>query len=84
MMNIKLMQRLDTAELDIATLKNNYKDLEARVSENEDKINQNDDEIHDIDYRVTNDGKDITALDISVRKMFSSKVDKTSVDQISL
>ena len=78
MLNLKLMQRLDTAELDIATLKNdydtakldiatlqkNYKNLEARVSSNEETINENDYVIRDLDSRVTVDGKDITALDL--------------------
>ena len=50
------MQRLNTAENDIATLKNKYQDLEARVSSNEDKISQYDGEIHDMDNRVITDG----------------------------
>ena len=80
MLNLKLMQRLDTAENDIATLKNKYEDLEARVSSNEEKINQSDDAILDVDSQVTKDGEDITALDLSAQKMSNVMTDlrKTS------
>ena len=65
-----------TLQNDYATLKNDYKKLEARVSSNEEKINENDYGIRDLDDRVTVDGKDITALDLSVQRMSSTKLDK--------
>ena len=69
------MQRLDSAENEIAALKNKYEDLEARVSSNEEKINQSDDAILDVDSQVTKDGEDITALDLSAQKMSNVMTD---------
>ena len=66
MLNLQLMQRLDTAESEIATLKNNYQNLDARVSSNEVKISQYDKQIDDVESRVTTDEGDITALDLTL------------------